>query len=295
MRVRYSFSSRRTRKLDNIRKQKEKYPSLVKKIVDTSDIILQVLDARFLNDTRNKELEKEIKKAKKVLINVINKSDLVDYRKISRKESLKGFSPYVLISAKERKGIKELREKIKSEVNNLEKEEKRMLKKGKIKEKGEYEKGKATVGIIGVPNTGKSSIINMLIGKSSAGTGAEAGYTKGLQKIKLTRDILLIDSPGVIPNKKYSGIDVSKISEHAKIGARSYQQVKDPETVVAKLMKDLGDSFERYYKINAKGDSEVLLEKLGKKKGMMKKGGEVNFDSVSRLILKDLQEGNIKI
>ena len=84
MKTRYSFSSRRTRKIDNIRKQKQKYPTIADKIVESSDIILEILDARFPEETRNPEIEEEIIKKGKRIIYVFNKSDLVDKRKLRK-------------------------------------------------------------------------------------------------------------------------------------------------------------------------------------------------------------------
>jgi ribosome biogenesis GTPase A len=60
-------------------------------------------------------------------------------------------------------------------------------------------------------------------------------------------------------------------------------------------MRDYSNILERFYKIDAKGDAEVLLEELGKRKGFLKKGGEVNEDTTARLILKDWQTGKIKL
>jgi hypothetical protein len=272
MRKRYSFSTRHSGHIENIRRQKEKYPSLAEKIIQDSDIILEVLDARFIEDTRNKEVEELILKSKKLLFFVINKSDL---KKIKRKD-LEGVKPYVLVSCKNRKGTKELRDKIKLFAKKFEKE-------------------KVVVGVIGYPNTGKSSLINLLIGKSSAGVGSDAGFTKGIQKLRLSSGIVLLDSPGVIPKKEYSGIQQSAISKHTKVGARSYSQVREPEMIVADLIKDYSNVLEAYYKIDAKGDSEILLEKLGKKLNFLKKGGEIDFDKTARKILKDWQEGRIEI
>lgn len=281
MRVRYSFSSRRTGHIEKINKQRQKYPSIAKKIVDSSDIILEVLDARFIEDTRNVELEQVIKRKGKIIIYVLNKSDLIDVKKIKKKD-LVDLHPNVFVSCNSRNGSKDLREKIKIESK-------------KIKEPVDKRFDKITVGVIGYPNTGKSSLINLLIGKSSAGTGAEAGFTKGIQKLKLTSEIVLLDSPGVIPDKEYSGEKKEAIAKHAKVGGRSYSQVKDPEFVVAKLMEEFPNVLEKFYKIKAKKDSEILFEELGRKKSFLKKGDKVNVDQTARFILRDWQEGKIKI
>ena len=96
---------REKRHLEKIKKQKRKYPSVAKKIIEASDIILQVLDARFIQDTRNTELEEEIKAKEKRIINVINKFDLITKKDLSNKESNELY-PYVFVSCTKRKNIK---------------------------------------------------------------------------------------------------------------------------------------------------------------------------------------------
>ncbi len=277
MRVRYLFSSRRTRRIENIGKQRAKYPSLAEKIIQDSDIILEILDARFPKETQNVEIEDKIKKLDKKLIYVLNKSDLTTQKKLRNFNYL---HPNIAISCKERKGIKKLRDFIKQLS-------KKIHKNNKIE--------KVAVGVIGYPNTGKSSLINLLVGKASAGTGADAGFTKGIQKLKLDENTILLDSPGVIPKEEYSSIEQEKLARHTIVGGRSHSQVKEPEIVVAKIMSFYPEILEKFYKIPAQGDSEILIEELGKKKGFMKQGGKVNEDKTARFILKDWQEGRIHL
>lgn len=269
-----------TRKIDNIKKQKQKYPTIADKIVESSDIILQVLDARFPEETRNPELEQEISKKGKKIIYVFNKSDLIDKRKIRKFNYI---NPSISISCTKYQKIKELRELIKRTAKKIQ------------KPVNEDKSGKVAVGIIGYPNTGKSSLINILIGKSSAGVGSDAGFTKSIQKLRLSKEINLLDSPGVIPKKEYSGDDSEKIAIHTKLGGRSYSQVKEAEMVVANLMKDYSEQIEKFYKIKARGDSEILIEKLGKQKGFFKSKGLVDDDKAARVVLKDWQQGKIRI
>jgi len=279
-RVRYSFSSRRTRQTKNISKQREKFPRILLKVVDHSDIILQILDARFVEDTRNLEVEELVKRRGKAMIYVLNKIDLTTKEKVRKINNLKKLVPYVFISASKRQGGKELRNKIK------------ILAK-RFRDTRKQEIDKVYVGIIGYPNTGKSSIINLLIGKSSAKTGASAGFTKGIQKLKLSKDIMLLDSPGVIPDKEYSSVEMKSIAKHAKVGARTYDRLRDPEMVITKLFREYPKVFQKYYKTKTT-NPERLIETIGKKRNLFKKHGVVDTDKASRMILKDWQSGNIK-
>jgi len=279
MKPRYSFSSRRTGHIENIRKQRAKYPLLAEKVVRMSDIILEILDSRFIQETRNPELEKQIKKENKKIIYVFNKSDLIDVKKVSDEDRM--LNPKIFVSCTERRGIKELRNKIKVLSNQIEKPVDMIL-------------NKITVGVIGYPNTGKSSIINLLTGKSSAGIGADAGFTKSIQKVRLTFGIVLLDSPGVIPGKEYSTSDNRIWSRNVKVGARSYGQVKNPEVVVSDLMREYPMVFENFYKISAEGNPETLIEELGRKNGFLNKGDKVDEDKTARFIIKDWQRGKIR-
>jgi len=262
---------RAVKMLKNAKKQRGKYPDLLERVIDTSDIILEVLDARFAREMRNKKIARLVKERGKKIIYVLNKSDL------TRKREL-GLNPKVFVSCKNRKGISELREKIKVEATKV-------LREGEFK--------RVNVGVIGHPNSGKSSLINLLIGKASAKTGAEAGFTKGIQKLRLSENIHLLDSPGVIPIDDYSMTSEKKMALQVKVGGRSYSQVKNPEVALNEIVKGSKKAFEKFYKIKI-SDAEDLVETIGRKKGFLQKGGEVDSDRTARLILKDWQTGEIR-
>lgn len=277
-RVRYSFSSRRTGHIKNMRKQKEKFPKLVRDIVETSDILLEVLDARFIQETRNTEIENLIHSQGKKIIYVLNKSDLVDLKSKILEVGLLEISSFLFVSCKKRKGMSKLRDKIKIEVKKLGIENRRVQ-----------------VGIIGYPNTGKSSLINRLIGKSSARTAPEAGFTKGVQKIRFSPNILILDTPGVIPESEYSHTERGALQKQIMVGARTSDRIRDPELFVSEIMKTHSKQIEKFYKIDAKGDVELLIEQLGRKRNFLRKGGVVDEDRTSRWVIRDWQEGRIKI
>jgi ribosome biogenesis GTPase A len=263
---------RAVKTLKKAKKQRNKYPQLLEKVINISDIVLEVLDARFAREMQNKKISKLVKNRGKKIIFVLNKSDL------TRKREL-GLNPKVFVSCKNRKGITELRDKIKVEA-------------AKVLKEGEHKR--VNVGVIGQPNSGKSSLINLLIGKASARTGSDAGFTKGIQKLRLSENIHLLDSPGVIPFSDYSMTSGKKIAMQVKVGGKSYSQVKNPEMALNEIMKDNKKAFEKFYKIKV-SDEEELVEKIGKKKGFLLKGGEIDSDRTARIILKDWQIGNIKL
>ena len=271
-----NFQSRAKYPLEK-EKPKPKIPAMVKDIIRVSDIVLEILDARFIEETRNKELEELILTSGKKLIYVLNKEDIVDLRSKMKEVELLGIYPAFFVSCKKRTGIKRLRNKIKAEAKKVE--------------------GYKTVqvGIIGYPNTGKSSLINILTKRGAARTSSQAGYTRGVQRIRFTSGIRILDTPGVIPESEYSHTNIGAIKKHSLVGARTANTIRDPEMVVADLMKDYSKQIEKYYGISADGDSEVLIEELGKKKGFLKKGGLVDEMRTSKYIIRDWQEGRIRI
>ena len=275
MKFPHKFSANRTKNLEKINKQRGKYPDIVKKMIKICDVILEVLDARFIEETRNEKVEKQIKKQGKKLVYVLNKADLVDKRKIKLNKEI---TPAVFVSCKFRKGSGLLRDAIRDAV-----------------ESRNTNYARAHVGIIGYPNTGKSSLINFLTGKKSARTAHEAGFTKGVQKIRLSKNILLLDTPGVISEEHYSMSDSEKIIKQVKIGARNSEDVKEPEMILDKLMKEYSKQMEKFYGICADGDTEVLIEKLGRQKKFLAKGGIVDVDKTARLVLRDWQRGRIRV
>lgn len=277
MRVRYSFSSRRTRLIDPNNSHAVPFPHIVKEVIRISDIILEVLDARFIDKTRNREMEELVRSMGKKLIYVVNKADLADEATIRDTIEKLDLFPYVIISCKSPMGRKNLRDRIKIEVTRM-----------------KVTHNKAHVGIIGYPNTGKSTLINVLAGGGRSRAAAEAGFTKGMHKIRFSKDILIIDTPGVIAPEDLPSTQKEDIAKTSEIGVKMYSSVKNPELIVVHLMKDNADVIETFYKIESNGDAEVLIDELGKKHHFLKKGGVIDRDRTARLILKDWQTGKIR-
>ncbi|MDE1849026.1 MAG: 50S ribosome-binding GTPase [Nanoarchaeota archaeon] len=251
-------------------------PEMIRNIIENSDIILEVLDARFIDKTRHPDIEKKIEDRRKKLIYVLNKSDLIDVKKAGEKVELDNLRPSVFFSSKERSGLKILRSLIKKEARKMNKDA-------------------VNVGIIGYPNSGKSSLINSLIGRASAKVSSISGFTKAIQKIKLSTGIYLIDTPGIIHPEEKLSIKRESSVKHSQIGAIDWNKTKEPELVVDKLMKEYPGTLENHYKTDANGDSELLIDSLGRKLRYLKKKGEVDETRTAKHILRDWQEGKIKI
>lgn len=243
---------------------KQHYWGMVDDVINQSDVVLEVLDARLIDETRNNEIEERIEMADKKLIHVVNKIDLID--KDTIKERLKELSNPVFVSSKERLGTTILRHKI-LEIGG---------------------KDIIVVGVVGYPNTGKSSVINALAGSNKARASPTSGFTRGIQKVKAGHRIILLDTPGVIP------IDDQDVVRHALIGSKNAQSIKEPDLVAMDLIKALKGRVEKHYGVKPNDDPELALENIAKKMNRLKKGGIPDIDNISKTIIMDWQRGRIK-
>lgn len=235
----------------------------VNTVIQKSDLIIEVLDSRNVEDSRNHEIEDKVKKAGKKLLFVINKCDLVKISKLE--EYKKKLNPIVFISSKDKLGTTILKKKI------LE------LSRGE----------EVVVGVLGYPNVGKSSLTNALSGRGATRTSSRSGFTRGLQKVKVDNKILILDTPGVLPYREKNE------TKHAKMAAIDYSQVKDPEYVALNFIEEHRGLVKKHYKLK-KIESDELLEELAFKLGRLMKGGKPDLESTSRALLKDWQCGKIK-
>lgn len=238
---------------------------IVDGVIAKADVILMVVDARMIEETRNPEIERKVRASGKELITVINKADLVP--KDTLEPWKKRLNPCVFVSARKFYGMTMLRHKIL-----------------------EITEGEAcTVGVVGYPNTGKSSIINSLKGKASAGVSSVSGFTKGKQNVKVDSKIMVIDTPGVLAetDNKSDGKFVLTSSMNIK---------KDPELVVYDLIKMHKREVMDHYGINEFVHSEEdVLEAIAVKLNKVAKGGIPDTETAARMILQEWQKGKIQL
>jgi len=245
-----------------------RYMEMAKNVIRRSDILLLLLDARHARESRNAEVESAVKKSGRPIIYVITKCDLVEKPVLEKlKREIK---PSVFISAKERYGSRKLRERIIITAHrNLGRKE------------------DIVVGVLGYPNVGKSSLINMLKGRHSAPTSSVSGYTKSLQNIKSDSRIMLIDTPGVIP---YEEKDSMKA---VLTGAVDFSKVKDPESALESIMKEFPGRVESHFGVPVEDDKRETIGTIALKKHMLLKGGRPDMRRASLSILRAIQNGKI--
>jgi len=244
------------------------YWKIVNDVIKESDVLVLIADARVPESVNQEVLKKVTQHDKKYLV-VFNKVDLLDdaEKKILNKEKTK-YEFAIAVSARYHDGTMALLRKINAIVH------------GK----------KAVVGIVGYPNTGKSSIINAIKGKNSAPVSSQAGHTKGIQKLRVTQKIILLDTPGVIPfeDKKAQNL-------HALIAARSPNQLKDPDGAAMKIIQYLEGKVEDFYGVPRTEDKDYddTLEVIAEKLNLKKKGNVLDSRRAAIQIIMDWQKGNI--
>jgi len=205
-----------------------------------------------------------------VLIIILNKSDLINANMLRRTfNKLKKEYNVFSISTTEKLGTRRLREYLI-----------RVSKKQNIR-----------IGVLGYPNTGKSSIINSLVLRKKAPISSKAGTTHGIQWVK-SSNLEVVDSPGVIPIGQDDEIRLSLI------GSKNPEKIKNLELVAYKIINlfPSKNKILENYKIKEKTeDNEEIIRLIGIKKGFIKKHGEVEENRVAMQVIRDWQRGNLRL
>ncbi|XP_066273354.1 uncharacterized protein [Branchiostoma lanceolatum] len=246
------------------------------KVIDSSDVVIQVLDARNPMGTRSKHIEDFMTKEKsyKHLIFVLNKCDLVPTWVTQRWVTLLSAEfPTLAMHA--------------SVTNPFGKGALIQLLRqfGKLHQ----DKKQISVGLIGYPNVGKSSIINTLRGKKVCNVAPIAGETKVWQYITLMKRIYLIDCPGVV----YPS-ETETETELVLKGVVRVENVKLPEYhIPAVLERVKGEYLSKTYKLPVWDGPTDFLENMARRTGKLLKGGEPDVSTVAKMVLNDFQRGRL--
>ncbi|KAJ5633687.1 Nucleolar GTP-binding protein 2 [Penicillium herquei] len=246
------------------------------KVIDSSDVVIHVLDARDPIGTRCRSVEKYIREEAphKHLVFVLNKTDLVPtgvaaawVRHLSKDYPTLAFHASINNSFGKGSLITLLRQ-----FSILHSDRKQI-----------------SVGLIGYPNTGKSSIINTLRKKKVCTVAPIPGETKVWQYVTLMKRIYLIDCPGVVPpNQNDTETDI------LLRGVCRVENVENPEQYIPAVMKRVQPRhLERTYGIKEPTDAIDFLSRLARKGGRLLKGGEPDLDGVAKMVINDFLRGKI--
>jgi nuclear GTP-binding protein len=247
------------------------------KVIDCSDVVIQVLDARDPMGTRSKHIERHLQKnaSHKHLVLVLNKCDLVPtwstrrwVQKLSKEYPTLAFHASLTNSFGKGALINLLRQ-----FSQLHKDKKSI-----------------SIGLIGYPNVGKSSIINTLKGKKTCNVAPIPGETKIWQYVTLMRRVFLVDCPGVVYHHTEDNEGDSVLK-----GVVRVESLMEPQEfaylVIARVKRQY---LERTYKVEWKSENpDDFLEAMAQRFGKLMKGGEPDTVATSKMILNDWQRGKI--
>lgn len=235
----------------HVQKAKKQIKANIKKI----DIVLIVLDARAPIATTSFEIKLFKDKTK---LFILNKSDLADenYNRLWLEEISKKI-PTLLVNKDTSR--KELLDFVKRNSN----------------------KDNPHIAVVGLPNVGKSTIINKILGRHKTKTGAQPGITRGVQWVNVD-NLTVLDSPGIIYSEIFSKEIAAKM---LLIGSIPIENVSDDICI---------EAFQIFKKtLNQEVEFYTVIEELGKKRGLLKKGGVVDFERAKFLFFKELSEGKL--
>jgi len=244
------------------------------------DVVVEVIDARIPLSSKYIGIERLIGSKPHVI--VMNKSDLSDMQESKKWKDFLGKNANVLLtSANSNRDISN----IISAVIDAGKET-----IAKLTAKGLLPRA-VRVMIIGLPNVGKSSIINKLIGKKKAKTGAKAGITRQQQWVRINPRVELLDTPGIIPMKLENQDAAYKLAMVNSVGEATYDAV-DVAKVLINLLKDKYPELAMtYYKIDSIENLDI--EHIARSRNLLVLGGEVDINRCAALILSDFRHGKI--
>ena len=254
----------------------------IKEKLDLIDIVFEVVDARIPDSSKNKEIDELIKNKPRILI--FTKYDLCDKSKtdawINHYKEL-GYKVFALdlLNNPNLNGIYNEVRNIKQDLNQ------KRLAKG-MKER------RVRVLILGIPNVGKSTLINRLVGRKATNVGNKPGITKQLEWIRINEELELLDTPGILWPK----LDSEKVALNLAATTAIKEEILNEEEVAIYIINTMlrlyPDNIKNRYNLEDTSDIVNVLDQIGKKIGAIR-NGETDYDKVYVTILKDLREGSL--
>lgn len=291
----------------DVDKSRKAYDKIFKTVVDASDVVLYVLDARDPESTRSRKVEEAVLQAGgKRLILILNKVDLVPTPVLTQwLNYLKSSFPTIPLKASQGAvGLSTYNKNLSNAMtaNALLQALKTFANKANLKRS-------IVVGVIGYPNVGKSSIINALTsrhGQSKAcPVGNKAGVTTHMREVKIDNKLKILDSPGIVFPDEISNKKQVSEAKLALLSAISPKNIRDPSAVIEQLLKRLAkddamaDALKKYYLIPALPSSDLkeftkhFLIHVARNRGRLSRGGIPNLDAAALTVLNDWRDGRI--
>lgn len=252
----------------------------IKEKLDLIDIVFEVIDSRIPSTSKNKEIEEMTKNKPRIL--VMTKKDLCDLditnKWVSHYEKL-GYNAVLvdLIHDKNINNILDITNKLAQEVN--EKRKQKGLKPRRVR-----------ILILGIPNVGKSTLINKLVGKKATNVGNKPGVTKQLEWIRINETLELLDTPGILWPKLTGETTGLNLASMTAIKEEILNKEEIAIYIINKLNKQYPNIVNERYKIEPKEDIVETLDQIGARIGAIR-NGETDYEKVYTMILKDLREG----
>lgn len=262
----------------------KKTKELIQSNLKLVDVVVELLDARIPISSKNPDIDNLIGNKPKII--AMNKSDLSDPKLL--KEWISYFEQQgtksIPINSITGEGMNNLIDAIKYAAKD---------KIEAMKNKGRKIRP-VRVMIVGIPNVGKSSLINKLSGKKSAKTGNKPGVTRGKQWIRLRKDLELFDTPGILWPK----IDDIRVGLNLAYTGAIKDEILDIDELCVKLIDQLlkryPDSLLDRYKLEELDeDPVVVMERIGEKRGCKRSGGFIDYSKVSKIVLDELRKGTL--
>ncbi|UBV39204.1 ribosome biogenesis GTPase YlqF [Staphylococcus xylosus] len=249
------------------------------------DVVFELVDARIPYSSRNPMIDEVIQQKPRVVI--LNKKDMANLKELEKWESFfrdKGYYP-VSIDAKHDKGLKQVEQMaIKATKEKFEREKQKGLKPRAIRAM-----------IVGIPNVGKSTLINKLANKSIAKTGNTPGVTKQQQWIKVGNSLQLLDTPGILWPKFEDQLVGKKLSVTGAI-KDSIVHLDEVAIYALDFMKAHDyEGLKQHYKIDVAVDAENIewFDAIGRRRGLLRRGNEIDYETVIDLIIHEVRNAKV--
>ena len=254
----------------------------IKEKLNLIDIVYEVIDSRMPISSKIVDIDELIGNKRRILI--MTKYDICDKEETNKFIKYYEDLGYVVVPVDLMNG-KGTNKIIDKSLEIMKEENQKRL------DKGLKPRSLRTL-IVGVPNAGKSTLINRLVGRKSAGVGNKPGFTKSLSWIRINKDIELLDSPGILWPKIENQENAHVLAAFSSIKEEILDNMDLSCFILKKMMELYPKNLEDRYGITELDEDFIeTFDAIGKKRGALTKGGVADYEKVATIIVNDLKNG----